>query len=70
MPEIAEAKKLGHVAVGYEHPSRHPNQRCGACEHFIRANPPRCEHVKPPIRGEDWCRKFERDKRVKLTELG
>jgi hypothetical protein len=59
MSEVAEARKLSHAAVGYEHPSQHRPQRCGGCRHYIRATPPRCEHVKSPIRMIDWCRKFE-----------
>jgi hypothetical protein len=59
MSEIPERRKLSHEAVAYEHPSQHRNQACGRCEHFIRVTPPRCEHVKSPIRSGDWCRKFK-----------
>lgn len=57
--ERPEAKKISHGLVLYEHPSKHHGESCLKCEHFIVALPPRCEAVKPPIRAEDWCKRFE-----------
>ena len=58
-PERPAAQKLSHAAVKYESPSRHANQSCASCIHFIAANPPRCEAVQSPISPEDWCKRFE-----------
>lgn len=43
--------------VGYEHPAKKPNARCGLCVHFTR--PHACKIVAGYIRAEDWCKKFE-----------
>jgi len=59
MSEVPEHRKLSHSAVGYESPSQHRGKNCGRCEHYIATTPPRCEHVKGPIRFMDYCRKFE-----------
>jgi hypothetical protein len=50
--------KLSHGQVDYEHPSTHP-EHCEICRHYIEAQPPRCEAVRSPIRGEDWCKRYE-----------
>jgi hypothetical protein len=57
--ERAEADKIPHGEVRYEHPSRHSGEFCRICQHYIKAVPPRCEAVKSPIRAVDWCRRFE-----------
>jgi hypothetical protein len=58
--EAPQIKKLSHSEVFYQHPSQQDDEKCADCKHFIDAKPARCEHVKSPIRPEDWCRKFER----------
>jgi hypothetical protein len=58
--ELPASQKVSHESVDYKHPSPYIRSRCGTCEHFIKANPPRCEHVANPIRAEDYCDKFER----------
>ena len=60
MAELPERKKLTHIAVGYQKPSQHYEARCGNCRPFIVATPPRCEHVKSPIRMMDYCRKWQK----------
>ena len=58
-PERAALDKLSHEDVNYEHPSAHPPEKCSGCVHFIRANPARCQNVKPPIRVMDRCEHFK-----------
>lgn len=58
-PEKPEAKKLSQAAVRYEKVSQHKGQSCQNCLHFIAANPPRCESVKPPISPKGWCKRYE-----------
>ncbi len=62
MAERSASEKLSHAEVGYESPTHHPNEFCALCAHFIKAKPPRCEAVKEPIRGGDWCKRFQRAK--------
>jgi hypothetical protein len=59
MAEKPDHEKATHAEVHYQHPSRHPGRFCAGCVHFIRANPPRCEGVKEPIRGPDYCDNFK-----------
>lgn len=47
--------------VGYEHPAK-GSDHCGICAHF-RA-PHKCVEVVGYIRREDWCQKFEMNKRI------
>jgi hypothetical protein len=56
--EKPESEKKTHAEVHYEHPSRHSGEFCAGCRHFIRANPRRCQGVKRPIAGPDWCRNY------------
>jgi hypothetical protein len=56
--EAPASTKLTHAAVKYEHPAM-GTEHCSGCEHYIQATPPRCQHVKNPIRAEDWCIKYE-----------
>jgi hypothetical protein len=60
MSEKRERDKSTHEEAKYEHPSRHRDQHCSICEHFIKTMPPRCEVVKSPIRAVDWCKWWER----------
>jgi hypothetical protein len=59
MPEWPEYRKDTHEKAEYEHPAKGKNH-CGICEYFIDAKPARCQHVKSPIRAEDWCHRFQR----------
>ena len=59
MSESLDNKKLAHFAVHYQHPAKDHERRCAMCEHFIHGTPPRCEHVKDPIRYGDSCDNFE-----------
>jgi hypothetical protein len=54
----AEAKKLSHTAVGFQHPAKGPDH-CSQCEHFVPGKPLSCELVKLPIHSNDWCEKFK-----------
>jgi Fe-S-cluster containining protein len=62
--------KFTHAEVSYEHPSKHRPEQCRVCKHFIadgheRNNDkfsPRCEGVRSPIRAEDWCKRFEKER--------
>jgi hypothetical protein len=51
--------KLSHAAVNYVVVSPHPGRHCSICEHFIKAEPPRCESVQLPIAAKAWCQRFE-----------
>jgi len=55
--EKPEADKKSHAEVEYELPSRHSQQFCAGCKHFI--SPDRCEGVKSPISPRAWCVRFE-----------
>lgn len=57
MAERSDEAKFSHGQVAYEHPA-HGEDHCGECEHYIKAEPMRCEIVKSPIEAEDWCRRF------------
>jgi hypothetical protein len=50
--------KFRHASVDFEHPAK-GEDHCGECQHFIKAEPPRCQIVASPIAAEDWCRKFK-----------
>lgn len=60
--ERPESKKFTHAEVQYEHPSRHGHDDCGDCVNFIDTDPARCKGVLQPIREEDWCKRFKRQK--------
>ena len=51
--------KLPHSQVSYESPSQHEGQHCSKCEHYIAAEPPRCQAVASPIRPGDYCKRYE-----------
>lgn len=53
------SEKLSHRTVDYMGVSPHPGRHCSVCEHYIKADPPRCEGVQSPIAPKGWCMKFE-----------
>ena len=59
MAERPDAEKLTHAEVRFENPSRHSDEFCRICEHFIKAEPPRCEAVQSPIPPRAWCKRWE-----------
>lgn len=59
MPRRSE--KTPHSEVNYTPKSKHKNERCGVCEHFIP--PAQCETVAPPIKASGWCIRFEKEKK-------
>jgi hypothetical protein len=59
-PEELEVEdKDLHGDVGYEPHSKHSPEACANCEHFIGANPPRCQTVKSPISQKGWCERYD-----------
>jgi hypothetical protein len=58
MAERSIEAKFTHEQVDYQHPAK-GEDHCAECIHYIKAEPMRCEIVKAPIAGEDWCRKFK-----------
>ena len=52
--------KIPHDEVGYESPSKHEDEQCSLCEHYIPAMVPRCQAVKNPIKPADWCKRYAR----------
>jgi hypothetical protein len=64
LPELVKgerppSEKLSHAAVGFEDVSRHDDEHCSKCEHFIPANVSRCQAVKNPIPRVGWCKRYE-----------
>jgi len=57
--ERPDSDKYCHAEVWYEHPSKHIDESCGHCVHYIRGHVPRCQAVTGPIRPQDWCQRFE-----------
>ena len=57
--EWPASEKVTHAAVNFQHPSRHEDEHCSLCVAYIPAMVPRCKHVKTPIQGTDWCKKFD-----------
>jgi hypothetical protein len=50
--------KLDHKAVGFEHPAKGDNH-CSECTYW-RGPVGQCSIVRPPVRGVDWCKEFEK----------
>lgn len=48
--------KFSHKAVGLEHPSQGADH-CAECIHW-QGKVGQCAIVRPPVRAEDWCKKF------------
>jgi len=49
--------KFSHKAVGLEHPAS-GEDHCAECKHW-QGEVGQCAIVRPPVRPEDWCKKFE-----------
>lgn len=64
--ERPEGTKSSHHEVRYEEDSQRKGKSCSRCEHFIDAQPARCETVASPIAAPGWCERFDLDPR-KLT---
>jgi hypothetical protein len=58
MNERDPKDKLSHASVNYVGVSPHPGRHCSVCEHYIKADPPRCESVQGPIAPKGWCQRF------------
>lgn len=54
VPRIAHLHKS---AVKYEAHAKHPQNRCGVCEHFVKGG--ECTLVLGPIAASGWCVLFE-----------
>ena len=50
-----ELPKLSHEEVNYEHPAK-GQDHCSICKHYEGDG---CDTVQDPIRGEDWCNRFD-----------
>lgn len=63
--EAPEEQKVSHFHVNYMHPSPEVDERCGNCRNFIKPEGarPRCRTVREPIRAEDYCDRYVKEKK-------
>ena len=58
--ELPVDEKAAHQTVRYERPSAKYGERCGNCEHALKAVPMRCMTVASPIWANGWCVRWEK----------
>ncbi len=54
--------KATHQEVDFQSPSRHEDEHCSLCKHYIPSIVPRCKLVKSPIKASDYCSWFKERK--------
>lgn len=52
--------KFDHKSVSFEHPAK-GEDHCAECVHW-QGSVGQCAIVRPPVRAEDWCEKFQEKK--------
>jgi hypothetical protein len=58
--------KFSHKSVDFQHPAK-GEDHCAECIHW-QGKVGQCAIVRPPVRAEDWCKKFSPKKKEEKEE--